>query len=499
MLTNGENLLKILSGTNPWWKTGKLPVGYAKPVRRFAYHEGMKILQHPDIRRMVILTGARRIGKTTIMYQMIESLLEQGVVPERIAYISFDHPLLKLCSFDAILDTYRQNLYPEDDVYFFFDEIQYTVDWDIWLKILYDTNPHCRAVATGSASPVLADKAGESGVGRWSILAIPTLSFYEYCALIGLEVPVLAPEIKPSGLRELPRQEQVMVFQKLSPLQRYFNHYLTAGGFPELALSSDEFYAQRVMRDDVVDKVLKRDIPSLFNIRSILDLEKIFLYLCYNSSNIISMEAISRELNGVSRPTVEKYIQYLESANLIYVSDPIDIGGKEILKSQPKIYIADAAIRNAVIMQDDLLTNPTEMGIIVETAVYKHIRAFYSRMAARVGYLRNSGRNSGKKNEIDVVVDYPGGNLKPAGSRRKMPNGRNLNNRILIEVKYREQYSLGEKDPIVYEAHKASSALLITKREDDFGPLKANPAVYRIPAYAFMYLLGHAEKNGCMS
>jgi predicted AAA+ superfamily ATPase len=148
------------------------------------------------------------------------------------------------------------------------------------------------------------------------------------------------------------------------------------GGFPELALSKDEFYAQRVMRDDVVDKVLKRDIPALFNIRSVVDLEKIFLFLCYNSSSIISMEAISRELSGVSRPTVEKYIQYLESANLIYVSNPIDIGGKKILKSQPKIYIADAAIRNAVIMQEDLLTNSAEMGLMVETAVYKHIRAF---------------------------------------------------------------------------------------------------------------------------
>ena len=504
MLITGENLLKILSGTNPWWRTGKLPMGHAKPVRRFAYYEGMKILQHPDIRRMVILTGARRIGKTTIMYQMIEDLLEQGVKPERIAYISFDHPLLKLCSFDVILDTYKQNIYPKDDVYFFFDEIQYTTDWDAWLKIIYDTNPHCRAVATGSASPILADKAGESGVGRWNSLAIPTLSFYEYCTLIGLDAPVLAPEIKPSGLRELPWQEQVMVFQKLSPLGKYFNHYLTTGGFPELALSSDEFYAQRVMRDDVVDKVLKRDIPSLFNIRSILDLEKIFLYLCYNSSGIISMEAISRELNGVSRPTVEKYIQYLESTNLIYVSNPIDIGGKKILKSQPKIYIADAAIRNAVVMQDDLLTNPTEMGIIVETAVYKHVRAFYSRMTANVGYLRNSGsgrnnRSNGKKNEIDIVVDYPGGNLRTARSRRMMSNNHDLNNRILIEVKYREQYSIGGKDPIVSEAHKAASSLLITKREDDFGPLKAAPAVYRIPAYAFMYLLGHAEKTGYMN
>jgi len=120
-----------------------------------------------------------------------------------------------------------------------------------------------------------------------------------------------------------------------------------------------------------------------------------------------------------------------------------------------------------------LLTNPIEMGLMAETAVYKHVRAFYYRLSANIGYYRKSGKDS----EIDIVVDYP-------------------RSRILIEVKYREQYSLSGKDPIVSEAGKAASALLVTKREDDFGPLKTNPAVYRIPAYAFTYLLGHAEKNG---
>lgn len=473
MITDSENLLKVLSATNPWWKTGQLSEDYAKPVKRFAYYEGIKILNHPDIRRMVLLTGARRIGKTTIMYQMIENLLSSGVAPNRIVYISFDHPLLKLCRFDVILDVFRQNIYPGEDVYYFFDEIQYAGDWDAWLKTLYDSNPHCRAVATGSASPLLVNKASESGVGRWSMLSIPTLSFYEYCTLLGVEQPVLKTDLKPSGLRFLSVQEQTSVFQKLSPLQPFFNRYLTVGGFPELALSKDELFAQRIMRDDVVDKVLKRDIPALYNIRSIVDLEKIFLYLCYNSSNIISMEAISKELDGVTRPTVEKYIQYLESANLIYISNPIDLSGKKVLKSQPKIYIADAAIRNAVIMQEDILTNSTEMGIMVETAVYKHVRAFYYRLTTNVGYYRKSG----KENEIDIVVDYP-----------KV--------RILVEVKYREQYSLGEKALIISEAEKANSSLLITKRDNDFGPVQSCPSVYRIPAYAFLYLLGHAEKNG---
>jgi len=107
--------------------------------------------------------------------------------------------------------------------------------------------------------------------------------------------------------------------------------------------------AQQIMREDVVDKVLKRDLPSLYNIRNATELERIFLYLCNVSSEIVSIETITKELIRVSRPTVENYIAYLESANLIYQSWPVSLTDKQILKARPKIYIADAAIRNAVL------------------------------------------------------------------------------------------------------------------------------------------------------
>jgi predicted AAA+ superfamily ATPase len=477
MIVDGENILKLLGTMNPWWRDGSLNADYAKPMKRFAFYETMGALLHPDIRRMVILTGLRRVGKTTVMYQMIECLLKRGIEPGRILYVSFDHPLLKFSGIDEILGTHKQNVYPGDDVYYFFDEIHYAENWDSWLKTLYDTNKKCHVVATGSASPVLLGKSIESGVGRWRNIAVPTLSFYEYCCLMGLQCPELPSDAIPEYLHSMKPHEQHMLFQKISPLMPHFSRYLMVGGFPELAMSKDSLYAQSILRYDIVDKVLKRDIPALYNIRSIADLEKIFIYLCFNSSSIISMETISKEMGGVTRPTVEKYIQYLEGANLIYVSNPVDISGKKILKSRPKIYIADAAIRNAVLTDENILSDPAGMGIVVETAVYKHVQAFYQSMSARVGYCRNTGKNG----EIDIVVEYPD------------------NSRTLIEVKYREQYSLSKNAPIITEAKKdgdAIRAFLITKKEMDFGPLEACHAIYRIPAYAFLYLLGNIESQG---
>lgn len=98
----------------------------------------MKRLNQTDIRRTVVLTGTRRVGKTTIQYQMIEALLRNDVPPQKIVYISMDHPMLKLSAMNEILECYHENICPDQDGYYFFDEIQYAQDWDKWLKTIYD-------------------------------------------------------------------------------------------------------------------------------------------------------------------------------------------------------------------------------------------------------------------------------------------------------------------------------------------------------------------------
>lgn len=152
------------------------------------------------------------------------------------------------------------------------------------------------------------------------------------------------------------------------------------------------------------------------------------------------------------------------------------MAGKKVLKASPKIYIADAAIRNAVLMDDSMLTDPVQMGKVVETAVYKHVAAFYYQQAASVGNFRGIKRSK----EIDIVVDYP--------------NTRN----ILIEVKYREGAPIADNDAISELCAEASAAIVVTKNASDYGihHTKAGKDMIRIPAFAFLYLLGYAEKNG---
>lgn len=476
MITSKDGILKVLTAYNPWWKSGEVNGKLTKNYKRFAFYEAMKRLSDNNIRRSVVLTGTRRVGKTTIQYQMIEALLAMGVAPQRIVFISMDHPMLKLSQFQDVLDCYHENIYPEQNAYYFFDEVQYAQDWDKWLKIIYDSQPETKVVATGSASPILIKGSRESGAGRWTVIQVPTMSFYEYCELLGVEKPNIPENLKVTSLFSKTQIERTQIMLQLSKVQNHFMRYLQVGGFPELALAENDLTAQQIMREDVVDKVLKRDLPSLYNIRNATELERIFLYLCNVSSEIVSIESITKELNGASRNTVEKYIEYLESANLIYQSWPVNMAGKKALKASPKIYIADAAIRNAVLMDDSILTDAMQMGKVVETAVYKHVAAFYYQFATSVGYFRG-----GKKNkEVDIVVDYP-----------------NVKN-ILIEVKYRENAAITDDDAIIELCDGASASIVVTKNASDFGVhnTKKSKNLLRIPAFAFLYLLGNAEKHG---
>jgi len=258
-----------------------------------------------------------------------------------------------------------------------------------------------------------------------------------------------------------------------APLQHEWNHYLLTGGFPEMIEETAVGEIQSMLRDDVIDKVLKRDIPTLFEVRNPADLEKIFLYLCLHSSNIINFSTMCRELEGITQPTLTRYVEYLRDANLIYMSYPVAHGGKKQLSGQPKVYVADPALRGAVLMQPLPFENATEMGIIAETAVYKHFHQACK--GAQVGYMRLGGRSN---KEIDVAVQYPAGK------------------RVICEVKYKNDSRLTRDSGIISlcRSGNADLALLATKNADDYGISSSEDSipVVRIPSFVLCYLLGNA-------
>ncbi len=466
-IVSRESILSLMINYNPWWQTGEVPKKFLRDFKRAGYYTCKKAL-HSDIRRMVVMSGARRTGKTTIIYQIISDLLNEGIKPQKILFFTFDHPSIRAVGMDYVLNIYKENISNDEEIYLFVDEIQYDKEWTHYLKMAYDMNPAMKAVATGSASSIVELGVRESGAGRWTMINIPTLSFYEYCKIKGI-----APDIKCDDvfqLHTLSLPEQTGIIMGLSDLQVPLMHYLKIGGFPELVNTEDIEYAKALIREDIMDRAIKHDLSNLYEIRSVEELEKVFVYLCYNSSNVINLDAMSKEFEGVSKPTIEKYIGYLEDANLIYKSPQLNTLGKKVLKSKNKIYIADSGMRGAVVLEADVLTNATELGYSLETAAYMHVRDYFKSMNKlyQVGYIRDGGGA-----EIDIAVQYSG---KPVQ---------------YLEVKMRNNSKISDTDGIVIYGMEDVPGYIISKNASDFGASnRKNTMLYRIPAFAFLYLIG---------
>lgn len=467
-------ILTILHGFNPWWRGQELAV---PAFHRVAYQICWQYLRDRSFRRAILLSGPRRVGKTTILTQVARSLFRDKDDPKSIVYLSLDHPLLKLLSLPDILRIYHESIYPEGrPVTLLLDEVQYSDEWELQLKQLIDHKPQYRILATGSASAVHRRDLSESGVGRWIRVPIPTLSFFEFLQIRGEAIPNVPDTLRPQDLFSMTPGEFAQLAADFRSLMPLFQRYLLVGGFPETAQQTQIALCQRLLREDVVERVLKRDMTALFGVRNVSDLERLFIYLCIHSGGIFAVKTCADAL-GVSPTTIANHLEALEQANLIYRLAPAEAGGKKVLKLRHKIYLVDAALRNAVLLRgEEILGNPDEMGIIVETTVLRHLYAYYYRDIPEILYWRNAV--SGK--EVDVIVKSPTYHLP-------------------VEVKYRQDAVLSEKDGLVeyVRDHHLKMAYLVTQRDMDFDirQMASDPAKYlRVPAHIFVYLLGQAER-----
>ncbi len=189
MNISSEQIIAILSEYNPWWRGERFPD--LPQWKRAAFHDLYSWATSPPAPRAVFLSGARQIGKTTLLLQSIEKLLEAGVHPSNILYATFDHPILKLVGIDATLSAWRSREPMQEDYEFLFlDEAQFIKDWGTWIKHQVDLNKKQRIIFTGSTMP-LHDAGQESGVGRWYTIKLTTLSFYEYLQIKKVDLPEL--------------------------------------------------------------------------------------------------------------------------------------------------------------------------------------------------------------------------------------------------------------------------------------------------------------------
>lgn len=473
MKVSKEELIAVLSQFNPWWRVED--IADLPAWRRAAYRELHLWLTNPPAPRAVLLSGARQIGKTTLMLQAADALLRDGVPPANILYATFDHPILKLAGIDAVLAAWRER---EPKVggpeYLLLDEAQFIRDWGTWVKHQVDFCKDRRIAFTCSAMPLVV-VGQESGVGRWHTIRLTTLSFYEYLQIKKLSLPTL-PRLK--SLRDLfdwPQSDFYRITEVAAPYVGHFHEYLVRGGFPQTAQVDSITQAQRLLRDDIIDKVLKRDMTALFGVRRVLDLEHTFLYLCMHDGGLLDMVDLCANLE-VKRPTAQNFIELLEATHLIYRLPPFGYG-KDVLRARFKIYLADAAIAPAVMLKGKaILEDSAALGVATETAVFKHLFARYYAQNVRFTYWRGK-----KDREVDLVAEVDG-------------------QLIPFEVKYRTQHTgLGDLKGLLELCQQKSihRGYVVTKSLDDFGIIADLPdtttRILRIPAPLLCYWMGVSE------
>ena len=388
-----KDILSRLQFDNPWWEQGRQgKIVYENTPRRKYFEPFHQNILDMSVRRAIVLMGPRRVGKTVMVYHSIRALLNSGIDEKNILYISLETPIYTGLPLEKIL-SYFQELFShgrDAKLFVFFDEIQYLRNWEVHLKSLVDSFPDYRFVATGSAAAALRLKSIESGAGRFSDYVLPPLTFAEYLMFIGREADLITKI--PIGASE-PHKLCKYSAPDIEALNEEFINYLNFGGYPEAVFSETiRQDPSQYIKSDIIDKVLLRDLPSLYGINDIQELNRLFTTLAYNSGNEVSLDGLSKS-SGVAKNTIKRYLEYLEAAFLIRRVERIDQNAKRFKRAMCfKVYLTNPSMRAALFGQLD--ANAEAMGAMTETAIFSQWQH------SRITELYYARWNSG---EIDIV------------------------------------------------------------------------------------------------
>lgn len=390
-----KQIVGRLKVDNPWWAEGQVPDFYSNMSPRLYLNIFYPLVKNTDLRRAMILMGPRRVGKTVMMYHAIQRLINDGVSPQRIIYISVETPIYNKIYLEQLFQLACHILGKasnKERLYVFFDEVQYLKNWEVELKSLVDTYLNVKFVASSSAAATLKKRSDESGAGRFTDFNLPPLTFYEYIHLKGYS------NLMTSAITEW-KNSKAHVYNTIdiNRLNELFLDYINFGGYPEVVFSEKiRENPGQFIRHDIIDKVLLRDLPSLYGINDVQELNSLFTMIAYHSGAQFSYEKLSKE-SGVKKETLKKYIQYLEAAFLIKVVRRTDDTAKTYQReTQFKIYLTNPSLRCALFMP--LTEQDVEIGDMVETAVYAQ---WFPRQGVELRYANwHQGKQQG---EVDIV------------------------------------------------------------------------------------------------
>lgn len=320
-----------LQGFNPWWRNGKIPDELPGRKRKIFG----EVVKYIDKRQIILFTGLRRVGKTTLMYQIIDELLGKGVSPYNILYFSFDEIRYDM---EDIVKQYETDVLREDifkkKVFIFLDEIQKLNGWPSKVKLLYDSNPKLKIFLTGSAQITMWRGTRESLAGRFFDFQIRPLDFEEYLDFKGIKID----------------KNREKIFEK--DLKRHMAGFLKTGGFIE-ALDLNEHMLRKYLKESLLERVIFVDIPQTFK----LDLPELLMKLLTIAASrpgfYLDYKNLSNDLK-IDHRTIANYVAYLEYALFLQKLYNYSRNFLTSEKKVKKLYLSNTAFTLALNPQADL-------------------------------------------------------------------------------------------------------------------------------------------------
>lgn len=421
-----EDLQRVIQEQNPWWHLDQVPRPLALPVERPLARLLWRRLLDDQPHRYQLILGPRRVGKTTVLYQTVARLLENGVDSSRIWWLRLDHPVLLREELGDLVRLAVESCGADQGtpVFLMLDELVYAESWETWLKTFYDEQWPVQIAATSSATAALHQGRLESGVGRWEEQHLTPYSFTEFLDLAAVQRGIIESEdvIRWTDEAEETLADTIRAMPSGPSTHDVFSgerrRLMMVGGFPELlrfaSMGSNEaddgyeysevellLFSQQVLRPDAVERALYKDIPQSFGVDNPMMLERLLYMLADQVSGLLSPTNISSDL-GLAVPTIERYLTYLEQAFLIFMLPNYSGTESGVQRRGRKLYFIDGAVRNAALQRGiSPLEDSREMGLLLENLVAASMRSLAAHSGVRLHHWRHG------KLEVDLIYDDP--------------------------------------------------------------------------------------------
>ena len=318
------------------------------------------------LRHIVILTGVRRSGKSTLIHQLIELLIKQGVSPINTLYLYLEDvevaPFIALGAqlLEKFYKFYLEKYNPEGKIYVFIDELQGVKDFNRWLHTYYEFNrTNLKFIISGSRRSLIESEAATLLTGRTIYFDIYPLNFYEYLLMHNVEI---------KGGKSIVTIRDAN-FESIPTILHHLQNFLYEGGFPEIVLAKDQSN-KRLIANTYYQDILARDIILPNEIRNPRDIEVLGLQVMADFTKTHTYRSLGTARN-LSVETVKTYLEYFFKSYLFFESQFFSHKTKETQDVQRprKLYVVDNGLRNF-----NTITTRPDLGQCAENVVYMELR-----------------------------------------------------------------------------------------------------------------------------